>query len=55
MKVSNELPNLPTWENVGFRALDLIASLPEEERTKEHATEKGETKKPDDLKLLIFF
>lgn len=55
MKVAKELPNSTTYNNLGLTALNLIAKLPEEERTKEHTTEKGETKKPDDLKLLIFF
>jgi len=55
MKVARELPlNSPTLENIGLTVLDLIASLPEPERTKEHTTEKGETKTPDVLKLLIF-
>lgn len=35
MKVANELPlNSPTLENIGLTVLDLIASLPEPERTK---------------------
>ena len=54
MKVSKELPSVSTLEHLGTSALYLISTLPEEERTKEHTTEKGETKKPDDLKLLIF-
>lgn len=49
MTVARELPNYDTWHNLGNRALYLIASLPEEERTKEHVTEKGETKKPDEM------
>ena len=50
MKVAKELPEWTTLSNLGSQTLYLIATLPEEERTKEHVTEKGETKK-DDLKL----
>ena len=49
MKVANELPEWTTLSNLGSRTLYLIATLPEEERTKEHVTEKGETKKPDEM------
>lgn len=49
MKVANELPNVGTLAHLGLTALNLIATLPEEERTKEHTTEKGETKKPDEM------
>ena len=49
MKVADELPNMTTWSHLGERALYLISTLPEEERTKEHVTEKGETKKPDEM------
>ena len=55
MKVANELPNSATLHHLGLTALNLIATLPEEERTKEHTNSKGETKTPDDLKLLFFF
>ena len=44
MKVANELPNVGTLAHLGLTALNLIATLPEEERTKEHTTEKGEIK-----------
>lgn len=44
MKIANELPNPTTWSDLGTRALYLIATLPEEERTKEHTTSKGEAK-----------
>ena len=50
MKIAKELKS-PTLGNLSDTALYLVATLPEEERTKEHATEKSETKKPDDLKL----
>lgn len=49
MKVAQELPNYDTWQNLGNRALYLVATLPEEERSKEHTTSKGETKKPDEM------
>ena len=49
MKVANELPNVDTWQHLGGRALFLIATLPEEEREKEHTTSKGETKTVDEM------
>lgn len=49
IKVANELPNVGTLAHLGLTALNLIATLPEEERTKEHATSKGEMKKPDEM------
>lgn len=49
MKVANELPEWTTLSNLGSQTLYLIATLPEEERTKEHVTEKGETKTPDEM------
>ena len=49
MKVAKELPNYDTWQNLGNRALYLVATLPEEERTKEHVTSKGESKTPDEM------
>lgn len=49
MKVSSELPNSDTYHNLGSNALYLITTLPEEERTKEHTTSKGETKTPDEM------
>lgn len=49
MKVANELPNVDTWQHLGSRALFLIATLPEEERQKEHTTSKGETKTVDEM------
>jgi len=44
MKVSRELPNSDAWQNLGDRALYLIATLPEEEREKERTLDSGETK-----------
>lgn len=49
MKVAKELPNSTTYNNLGSNALYLITTLPLEERTKEHTTSKGETKKPDEM------
>lgn len=49
MKVANELPNVDTWQHLGNRALYLVATLPEEERTQEHVTSKGEVKTPDEM------
>ena len=49
MKVAKEIPNMTTLSHLGSSALYLIAKLPEEERTKEHTTEKGETKTPDEM------
>lgn len=49
MKIANELPNATTWSTLGTRALYLIATLPEEERTQPHETAKGETKTPDEM------
>ena len=49
MKVANELPNVDTWQHLGNRALFLIATLPEEEREKEHTTSNGETKTVDEM------
>lgn len=49
MKVADELPNSSTLKNLGSSALYLIATLPEEEREKEHETSSGETKTPEDM------
>lgn len=49
MKVASELPNTDTWSHLGGRALYLISTLPEPERTKEHVTTKGEVKTPDEM------
>lgn len=48
MKVAAEL-NSESSRNLGIEALYLVATLPEEERTKEHVTSKGETKTPDEM------
>lgn len=49
MRVAKELPNSSTLTNLGSTALYLISTLPEEERTREHTTEIGETKMPDEM------
>lgn len=49
MKVAKELPNFETLRNLSNTALHLIATLPEEERTQEHVTSKGEVKTPDEM------
>lgn len=49
MKVAEELPNDSTFSHLGSSALYLITTLPEEERTKEYVTSKGETKTPDEM------
>lgn len=49
MRVAREIPNDDTWQHLGNRALYLIATLPEEEREKEHVTSKGETKTVDEM------
>lgn len=49
MKVAKEIPYSSTLTNLGTTALYLITTLPEEERTKEHITEKGEAKTPDEM------
>ncbi|MEL0538233.1 DUF3102 domain-containing protein [Staphylococcus debuckii] len=50
MKVSEKLnPNVYTYTQLGLNALEMIATLPEEERTKEHTTSKGEVKTPDEM------
>lgn len=49
MKVASELPNSATLHNLGTTALYLIASLPEEEREKEHVTSSGEVKTVDEM------
>ncbi|WP_180548895.1 DUF3102 domain-containing protein [Staphylococcus haemolyticus] len=48
MRVSEKL-NSYTYTNLGLNALDMIATLPEPERTKKHTTSSGETKTPDEM------
>ncbi|MCD1025793.1 DUF3102 domain-containing protein [Enterococcus sp. SMC-9] len=49
MKVAKEIPYSSTLTNLGTTALYLITTLPEEERTQEHVTSKGEIKTPDEM------
>ena len=50
IKVSEKLnSNVYTYTQLGLNALEMIATLPEEERTKEHTTSKGEIKTPDEM------
>lgn len=50
IKVYDEFDsNYVTSRNLGLNALEMIATLPEEERTKEHTTSKGEVKTPDEM------
>lgn len=50
IKVSEKLnSNVYTYTQLGLNALEMIATLPEEERTKEHTTSKGEVKTPDEM------
>lgn len=49
MKVAKELPNYSPSNSLGISALYLIATLPEEEREKEHILENGETKHVDEM------
>ena len=49
MRVARSFPNLKSTLNLGVEALYLITTLPEEERTKQHETSKGETKTPDQM------
>ena len=44
MRIANEFPNVQSTEQLGVEALYLIATLPEEEREKEHTLKSGETK-----------
>lgn len=49
MKVAEELPNTTTLSHLGSTALYLIATLPEEERGKEHVTSSGHSKMTDEM------
>lgn len=43
------IDNVETFQHLGLTALNLIATLPEKEREKEHVTSKGETKTVDEM------
>lgn len=50
IKVYDEFDsNYVMSRNLGLNALEMIATLPEKERTKEHTTSKGEIKTPDEM------
>lgn len=49
MKVAKELPEWTSLSNLSNTVLYLVATLPEEERTKQHETSKGELKTPDQM------
>lgn len=50
IKVYDEFDsNYVTSRNLGLNALEMIATLPEEERAKEHTTSSGKTKTPDEM------
>lgn len=49
IRIVKELPNFESSRNIGIETLNLIATLPEEEREKEHITSKGETKTVDEM------
>lgn len=49
MKVADELPNVETFQHLGTTALYIMTTIPEEERTKQHETSKGEIKTPDEM------
>lgn len=49
IKVFEEFDNKSTSTSLPFNSLYEIATLPEEERTKEHTTSKGEIKTPDEM------
>ncbi|MEK4168388.1 DUF3102 domain-containing protein [Staphylococcus sp. FSL W8-1268] len=49
IKVSDEFSNGSLTNHLGVNVLYEIATLPEEERTKEHTTAKGEIKTPDEM------
>lgn len=49
IKVSDEFSNGSSTNHLGVNVLYEIATLPVEERTKEHVTSKGEVKTPDEM------
>lgn len=49
VRVYEEIGNNDTYRDLGVQALYLIATMPEEEREKEHVTSKGETKTVDEM------
>ena len=52
IKVSEEFQtNMTMSSQIGLNAIYEISTLPEQERTKEHETSKGETKTPDEMTI----
>lgn len=49
MKIANVLEESDTYQSLGYQALYLIATLPEEERTQKHELSSGEVKSPEDM------
>lgn len=49
MKITREIPNADTYRGLGYQALYLIATMPEEERNQPQQLDSGETKKPEDM------
>lgn len=43
------IENVETFQHMGLSALNLIATLPQEEREKEHTLKSGDTKTPDEM------
>lgn len=49
IRIVTELPNFESSRSLGIEALNLIATLPQEEREKEHTLSSGETKAVDEM------
>lgn len=49
MRIADEISNVGTYQHLGTKALYLIATLPEEEREKEHVTSSGQSKTTDEM------
>lgn len=49
MKIDNSLSNSDTYQNLGYQALYLIATLPVKERGKPQRLSSGEIKRPDEM------
>lgn len=49
IKIAKELPNDGTYQHLGMRVLSEIATMPPDEREKQHHLPSGEVKKPDEM------
>ena len=49
MKIADVLEESDTYQSLGYQALYLIATLPEDERHQEHELASGEVKEPTDM------